>query len=367
MFTKDLPRNPGRVRPPADCISDEKHDGKTNPVAHYFGCLDFCEREQFFKDLDDNQRQRIKEQLRRAKHIREFLAAESQDESMPNSGSGPAPGNNLVDDVNESLTAWRKELPKDKWVKVQEFRRKNHGGRPQCVKSCSNSFDPLVPAPLATVASRQGTAPVAAKNPNGAGHDSDAVRSPPTTQAAPNGLSPVINPPPPISETCSQETGPDGAYSDPGATLITSTEASSSGLAPATDPPREDAPRSAKTTNRNQEVEYSPDRDVKAYLIQYQLSNKEGEDSFIGNNLVENSADGKEVWEGTFPSQKAIVRDLLAPDAPVNFLGRGRVEVEEGSSSMLRYFHFPLNNMKVRTQPFICQKNIECFSICSNC
>ncbi|RYP04849.1 hypothetical protein DL765_010029 [Monosporascus sp. GIB2] len=110
---------------------------------------------------------------------------------------------------------------------------------------------------------------------------------------------------------------------------------------------------------------YTPDKDVKGYLIQYKMHNLNPNDIFYtGEDLIElgRSPDRDEngqgldpeqqrtaIWKGEFPDQKAIVYDLLQRPVDENsepgkhYMSR---DYQQDDAQRLRYFHFPANNMK---------------------
>lgn len=76
--------------------------------------------------------------------------------------------------------------------------------------------------------------------------------------------------------------------------------------------------------------EYSPDTDMAAYLLEYD----------VGNNELK-SINNKH-FTGDFPSQRIAVSQLLD-----HFREDGRPLSEQDNHEKIRYFHLPANNMQV--------------------
>lgn len=76
------------------CLSAEHHDNPRNPVLHYLGCLEFCERETYFKNLLENEKGQIEASLRRTEYLR-LKVLEHNDVKV------------LVTHLQESFKNWR--------------------------------------------------------------------------------------------------------------------------------------------------------------------------------------------------------------------------------------------------------------------
>ena len=153
------------MAPQVHCISAEVHDRRpgcenrelsnetidkdriTNSVVHYFGCVDFCEREAYFNTLDHNQKERIRDELRRVQRLKRFVEASTTRQGTTNIPGTTTPkkqdGKALVQNVRESLSAWR-HYRDDRCQQFREgiaqYRRGRHGWHADA--GCNNNFDP---------------------------------------------------------------------------------------------------------------------------------------------------------------------------------------------------------------------------------
>ncbi|KUI66265.1 hypothetical protein VM1G_02448 [Cytospora mali] len=76
------------------CLSADSHDDHVqDPVLHYLGCLEFCERADYL-DGHPEYRKQIEDELRRIHHLRKFVAKDCAE-------------SRLVEKVKESMNAWR--------------------------------------------------------------------------------------------------------------------------------------------------------------------------------------------------------------------------------------------------------------------
>lgn len=78
------------------CMSAGDHSASTSDyMVHYFGCLEFCQRADYFhKTLDENKKEQIKTELRRIQFIRHAIR-EDEDEV------------HLIEKYENSLQEWR--------------------------------------------------------------------------------------------------------------------------------------------------------------------------------------------------------------------------------------------------------------------
>lgn len=78
------------------CLSAETHgeDDISDKVLHYLGCLEFCQREQFFRSLDKEHRDQIESELRRIKYLRRVLEQDKEDSP-------------LISNLEKSMKEWR--------------------------------------------------------------------------------------------------------------------------------------------------------------------------------------------------------------------------------------------------------------------
>ncbi|TRX96019.1 hypothetical protein FHL15_003161 [Xylaria flabelliformis] len=88
--------------PSPSCLSAEPHEGSiTNPLIHFLGCIDICERESFLKKTDDvvgdtrsRWRSNIEQEMRRIALLRHALSKDDHDKQ-------------LVEEVEENRELWR--------------------------------------------------------------------------------------------------------------------------------------------------------------------------------------------------------------------------------------------------------------------
>lgn len=79
------------------CLSAEKHGnhGVRDVMLHYLGCLEFCEREDYFTWLDGEHQKQIESELRRIEYLRHVLEHDKEESS-------------LLLNLDRSMNAWRK-------------------------------------------------------------------------------------------------------------------------------------------------------------------------------------------------------------------------------------------------------------------
>ena len=145
------------------CLSDEVHDRTTgeeklsednrnftnvvNPVYHYFGCVSFCERKTYFDLLDDSQKDRIRYEIRRVQRLRRFVEKYSpyKDNSNASQRAKQLEGKVLVDNVTDSLSAWRHFCEKWREKEKQDTKRRRHKQHPWCQQGCqADNIDEVV-------------------------------------------------------------------------------------------------------------------------------------------------------------------------------------------------------------------------------
>lgn len=91
------PSLPSRVKP-TKCLSTDPHDDTvTDSLTHYFGCLEFAHRKEFYDHLKDGAQNKINTELRRIVNLRTVI-------SNPKSGDSHA-----VSLLEDSLKKWRPE------------------------------------------------------------------------------------------------------------------------------------------------------------------------------------------------------------------------------------------------------------------
>ena len=105
---------------PTKCLSADNHDGEvTDALTHYFGCIEFDQREEYFRSLDRQAQNQIKTELRRITYLRQVLGG---------SGSGDEL---YVTSVKESAAEWRRKQEKQ----IKEIQSRTGRGKPK-------DFDP---------------------------------------------------------------------------------------------------------------------------------------------------------------------------------------------------------------------------------
>ncbi|KAF9766152.1 hypothetical protein IL306_001468 [Fusarium sp. DS 682] len=112
---RDLSSSPPR------CLSAEFHSDIRDHLVHYFGCLEFCDRKEYFKSLDEDKQDQVKRELRRIQYLRQVLG-KSEGEKR------------LVGEYENSLRKWKEAI--GSLEQVKEWREGN--GKPQGVQP----FDP---------------------------------------------------------------------------------------------------------------------------------------------------------------------------------------------------------------------------------
>ncbi|ROV96110.1 hypothetical protein VSDG_05016 [Cytospora chrysosperma] len=76
------------------CLSADPHTKPSDPMLHYLGCLEFCEREAYFSSVTEPEKQAIKIELRRISYLRE-LVGKDEDELQ------------LARNLEKSMEKWR--------------------------------------------------------------------------------------------------------------------------------------------------------------------------------------------------------------------------------------------------------------------
>lgn len=63
------------------CLSAEEHGqgGVSDKILHYLGCLESCEREDYFEELDKEHQGQIESELRRINYLRHILGQDAED------------------------------------------------------------------------------------------------------------------------------------------------------------------------------------------------------------------------------------------------------------------------------------------------
>lgn len=66
------------------CLSAEKHGNNEarDVILHYLGCLEFCEREDYFKSLDGEHQKQIESELRRIEYLRHVLEHDKEESTL---------------------------------------------------------------------------------------------------------------------------------------------------------------------------------------------------------------------------------------------------------------------------------------------
>lgn len=79
------------------CLSAEKHGNNEarDVILHYLGCLEFCEREEYFRWLDGEHQKQVESELRRIEYLRHVLKHDKEESS-------------LLSNLDRSMKAWRK-------------------------------------------------------------------------------------------------------------------------------------------------------------------------------------------------------------------------------------------------------------------
>lgn len=81
----------------SSCLSAESHEQPRDPILHYLGCLEFCERDEYLNTLTESAAQeRIKAELKRIVNLRGVLKS-GQDASV----------SDLVSNLENSMVSWR--------------------------------------------------------------------------------------------------------------------------------------------------------------------------------------------------------------------------------------------------------------------
>ncbi|RYP89234.1 hypothetical protein DL769_000139 [Monosporascus sp. CRB-8-3] len=280
-------------------ISDVNLDPRrvSNLVIHYFGCLEFCERETYFKKLDALNQDLIRDQLRRVNRLKLFVAKNCTRQS----DSDGTTRDSLVKNVQTSFANWRGDLNganATRWGAVQKHRL---GRRKHCPPNCNVDFDPIEDPRKETVSGAS----------NGVEGVTPGQRSSQSSSSHATRINGQHN-------SDQLEYNPD---KDVKGYLIQ---------------------YKIDNLNDTSNVLYTGED-----LIELGRSPDNGEIPWGQGGDPEQQR--RAVWMGTFPGQKAIVYDLL--QRPVdensqpgeNYMSR---DYQRGDPQRLRYFHFPANNMK---------------------
>lgn len=100
---------------PITCLNvEDHHHNIADNITHYFGCIEICERERFYRPLDDSIKKSISTELRRVDYLRRTLQK-----------SEAAEDSTLVHDQYHVLYQWRKEHC-DNIKKIQRIRRRTY-------------------------------------------------------------------------------------------------------------------------------------------------------------------------------------------------------------------------------------------------
>lgn len=80
------------------CLSAEKHGNNDarDVILHYLGCLEFCEREDYFKWLDVEHQKQVESELRRIEYLRHVMEHDKDSEES-----------SLLFNLDRSMKAWR--------------------------------------------------------------------------------------------------------------------------------------------------------------------------------------------------------------------------------------------------------------------
>ncbi|CAM1509028.1 Fc.00g027670.m01.CDS01 [Cosmosporella sp. VM-42] len=106
---------------PTTCLSADSHDGEfiTDKLSHYMGCVEYCEREDYFNQLPDDGKRQIKTEWRRIQLLRQVLQTSDAEK-------------HLVNNVSGSLSAWKTEMRTEKFQKVQKWSTQRKPKRKNC-------------------------------------------------------------------------------------------------------------------------------------------------------------------------------------------------------------------------------------------
>ena len=116
------PHSSASVRPrPTTCLSADPHDEDfiIDKLSHYMGCIEFCDREGYYEQLPSEGKRQIRTELRRIKYLRQVLHTSDAEK-------------HLVNNVTNSLAAWKTENPVNKleevrkWSDQKSAKRKNY-------------------------------------------------------------------------------------------------------------------------------------------------------------------------------------------------------------------------------------------------
>jgi hypothetical protein len=79
------------------CLSAEEHGNNEarDVILHYLGCLEFCEREDYFSWLDEEHQKQVESELRRIEYLRNVLKRDKDEAS-------------LLSNLEKSMEDWRK-------------------------------------------------------------------------------------------------------------------------------------------------------------------------------------------------------------------------------------------------------------------
>ncbi|RYP51857.1 hypothetical protein DL768_002893 [Monosporascus sp. mg162] len=310
-----------RMAPHISCISSEDHKG-SNPVVHYFACVEIQARHQYFKSLpeSDGDKEKIRDELRRISKLRQFVAYDAHYGDEPHDrdparGAPATQGTQSIQDGHDAPDAehelsrgyldkclvccvarshekWKEQVGPEALGVVRKHRPTNH----KCLgtgEECNHDFNP--------------------------------------TEESFGGC--------PLRNTPKKKINP-----------------------------QERTEPSSLDQDSPQRLAYEPKRDTRAYLIEYTRDLKGSYQPAQYEEADLSSTDQQTaVWKGKFPDRKAIVYDLLdrpSIEGGPNYLHdnsapAGGTQTTAGSTDALhptarnqprmpnlRYFHFPANNMK---------------------
>lgn len=98
----------------SSCLSPDDHDHIRDPILHFLGCLEFCDRNAYFDTMTQDMQSKLVKHLRRINFLRHAL---SRDESSEQ----------LIFNLHGSLTAWRCSASyQSGMMRVKAWRERHH-------------------------------------------------------------------------------------------------------------------------------------------------------------------------------------------------------------------------------------------------
>ncbi|KAK3386840.1 hypothetical protein B0H63DRAFT_411967 [Podospora didyma] len=130
------------------CVTSEKHELRDH-VMHYIGCLEFCERPDFYESADEATRKHINSELRRIKFLRETLQQDDEEKDLLYDTSRSfrrwRASPTYVDNIKQ-VQDWRKSLGRLNFVKERDVQEKDAQGKAAQGKDLfpqtANDYDP---------------------------------------------------------------------------------------------------------------------------------------------------------------------------------------------------------------------------------